>query len=160
MPVRVHVEIDSGAANAPSHAVNLVEFAVRTILRREGFTGKKSASVTVLLTDDARLRQLNRDFAGDDHTTDVLSFEAQRDDGFPLADFEGIVDSIGDIAISVAQTERQAGEKGVPFERELAMLAIHGTLHLLGYDHASPAEERVMFGKTDEALGEIFETDS
>ena len=157
MPVRVDVEIDHGAANVPSHAVDLVDLAVRTILRREGFIGARSALVTVLLTGDERLRQLNRDFAGDDHATDVLSFEAQPNDGFPVANFEGAVDSIGDIAISIAQTKRQAEEKGVPFERELAMLAIHGTLHLLDYDHASPPEERVMFGKTDEALAAIFE---
>ena len=158
MPVRVHVEIDRGAANVPSHTVDLVEFAVCTILHREGFTGKKSASVTVLLTGDARLRQLNRDFAGDDHTTDVLSFETQRDDEFPGDVHERLADHIGEIAISMDQVERQAEQKCVAFERELAMLAIHGALHLLGYDHASPEEERVMFGKTDEALGEIFNT--
>ena len=63
---------------------------------------------------------------------------------------------LGDIAISVPQTKRQALAKGVTFERELAMLAIHGTLHLLGYDHAEPEDERVMFGKTDDALDEVF----
>ena len=70
------------------------------------------------------------------------------------------MNQIGDIAISVPQAKRQSLAKNVPFERELAMLAIHGTLHLLGYDHALPNEERVMFSKTDGALGEIFDADA
>ncbi len=156
MTVRVEVEIDHGAVSVPSHAANVVELAVRTILLREGFVGERSASVTVLLTGDARLHQLNQEFAGEDHMTDVLSFEAEPDGGFAAIADEWSPDRIGDIAISIPQTERQALDKGVPFKRELAMLAIHGTLHLLGYDHASPEDELVMFGKTDDALSEIF----
>ena len=139
--------------------MEIVQNAVNAILKREGFTSERSASVTVLLTDDARLRQLNRDFAGDDHATDVLSFsiESEMDFPVPIDDSDGdTAPAIGDIAISIPQTRRQSAEKSVSFERELAMLAIHGTLHLLGYDHATPDEERVMFGKTDEALEGIF----
>jgi probable rRNA maturation factor len=155
MSIQVNVEIDRRAAGElrGTEDKEVVELAVRVILRREGFTRDRSA--TVLLTGDDRLHQLNRDFAGEDHATDVLSFEARRGDDFPVAD--GMVDSIGDIAISIPQAKRQAFDKGIAFKRELAMLAIHGTLHLLGYDHASPDEEQVMFGKTDGALSEIFD---
>ena len=131
--------------------------AIDTILKREGYSGDRPAHVTVLLTGDARLKRLNRDFAGEDHVTDVLSFGAETEDDFPNYESESIPwVRLGDIAISVPQTNRQATDKGVPFERELAMLAIHGTLHLMGYDHAEPEEERVMFGKTDDALNEVF----
>lgn len=160
MPIQVEVEIDHGIGNLGADAAQIVEASIRTILRRESFADDQPTSFTVLLTSDERLRQLNRDHAGDDYVTDVLSFEAQSDDEFPtFAEDESVV-RIGDIAISIPQTKRQASEKSVAFEHELAMLAIHGTLHLLGYDHASPDEERVMFGKTDDALAEIFDQSS
>lgn len=157
MAIQVEVEIDHGAPDLPPCTAEVVEQSVRAILRHEGFTDDRPASVTILLTDDERLRQLNRDYADEDHVTDVLSFEAKPDDGFPAFAEDDPDESIGDIAISIPQTQRQASEKSVAFERELAMLAIHGTLHLLGYDHATPGEEREMFGKTDDALNEMFD---
>ena len=159
MANQVEVEIDFRAALVSATNIELVRQSVATILRREGFVGDRVASVAILLTGDERLRRLNREFAGEDHVTDVLSFEAYTGAPFPNGDDDSSINQIGDIAISVPQAERQAIEKQVPFERELAMLAIHGTLHLLGYDHATPEEERVMFGRTDKALDEIFETD-
>ena len=153
----VDVEIDGVAITASEAEMQVVEVAVETILKREGFSSDQFAGVTVLLTGDTRLRQLNRDFAGEDHVTDVLSFGAETDLNFPVQEDDDIHRvRLGDIAISVPQTKRQALDKGVTFERELAMLAIHGTLHLLGYDHAEPEDERVMFGKTDDALDEVF----
>ena len=159
MSNRVDVEIDEGAITASDADVQLVRCAVDAILRREGYVADRNASVVVFLTGDARIRQLNRDFAGEDHVTDVLSFGLELDEDFPGSGGETAQNRLGDIAISVPQTGRQATEKNVRFERELAMLAIHGTLHLLGYDHALPDEERVMFGKTDEALAELIGAD-
>ena len=156
----VDVEIDEGAVTAFDADVRLVRRAVDTILKCEGFSDAQDTTVVVLLTGDARIRQLNREFAGDDHVTDVLSFGAEPHDNFPADIGENFPDRIGDIAISLPQTKRQSDEKNVPFERELAMLAIHGTLHLLGYDHALPEDERIMFGKTDDALAEIFGCDA
>ncbi len=66
------------------------------------------------------------------------------------------LDRLGDIAISLPQVERQAAENGKPPERELAMLTVHGVLHLLGYDHAEPDDEKIMFGKTDVILQGLF----
>ena len=153
----VDVEIDEVAITASEAEMHVVEVAVDTILKREGFSADQFARVTVLLTGDTRLRQLNRDFAGEDHATDVLSFGAETELNFPDQVDDDIHSvRLGDIAISVPQTKRQAVDKGVTFERELAMLAIHGTMHLLGYDHAEPDDERVMFGKTDDALDEVF----
>ena len=157
---QVEVEIDEGAAQVSTACIDVVEKAVVEILIREGFLGQRVVSVTVLLTGDARLHELNQEFAGEDYVTDVLSFESESNSGFPAFEDDESNESLGDIAISIPQTKRQALEKGVSFERELAMLAIHGTLHLLGYDHASPKEERVMFGKTDDALDVIFGADA
>ena len=154
------MEIDEGVIAASAADVRMVRRAVDTILKREGFSDDQNTTVVVLLTGDARIRQLNREFAGDDHVTDVLSFGVEPHDDFPAAIGENSPDRIGDIAISLPQTKRQSDEKHVPFERELAMLAIHGTLHLLGYDHALLEDERIMFGKTDDALAEIFGCDA
>ncbi len=153
--IQVEIEVDEASTFVDAESIRTVERAIQTILGREGFGDHRHASVTVLLTGDARLRELNREFAGEDHATDVLSFAAEPSDGFPIVD-QDPDDYLGDIAISIPQTERQARDKNQPFVRELSMLAIHGTLHILGYDHATADEERIMFGKTDEALDELF----
>ena len=130
--------------------------------------------ITVLITGDERIRELNREFKGEDQITDVLSFNAygdtessmskegeSEDNEWPkfdssIVDDELESDRLGDIAISLPQVVRQATENGKSADRELAMLTIHGVLHLLGYDHAEVAEEKVMFGKTDVILAKIF----
>jgi len=90
--------------------------------------------LTVRVTGDRELRRLNRSFLGDDHTTDVLSFPSgELDSGY-----------LGDIALSWPAVVRQAGEHGHPEDVEAALLVVHGLLHLLGWDHATPGEERKM----------------
>lgn len=157
MSVTIDVECDEAVVPASDALVTTVRKSVETILLIEGFDEGKSCAVAVLITGDERIRELNREFAGEDHVTDVLAFQAE-----PITDISQELDDaesvgfIGDIAISAPQTERQASDKGCSFERELSMLAIHGTLHLLGYDHAEPYDAKVMFGKTDRALVSLF----
>ncbi len=143
--------------------ITLVCRAAEAALDAEHSVGPDA--VTVLLSDDSRLRQLNREFNGEDAVTDVLSFnevdgwhngtppEQVAGDEFSIP---GEEQRLGEIVISLQQTKRQSDERSVPFERELAMLTVHGVLHLLGYDHADPEEERVMFGKTDAVLARLF----
>lgn len=160
---QVEVEVDEAVPEASFIDPRLVESAVSCILNREGVS--PASSVNVLLTGDDGIRALNRQFANDDHATDVLAFPADVHEPFlsELASLENGDDAsqqrqfLGDIALSVHQVSRQALQQGIATERELAMLAIHGTLHLLGYDHVTPDEERVMFGKTDAALAELLE---
>jgi len=92
------------------------------------------AVVCVLLTDDERMRALNREFRKVDETTDVLTF--------PAGDFPNV--PLGDIAISVPCAKRQAQARGVPLEVELTYLAIHGGLHLLGHDDEDEAGHKKM----------------
>lgn len=99
------------------------------------------AALTVLLTDDAYLQELNRHYRGEDRATDVLSFPA----GEPMPGSEELLDYLGDIAISVPFAEKQAATQGHTTEAELQLLAVHGVLHLLGYDHLEPDEKTVMW---------------
>ncbi len=89
--------------------------------------GAPSGSATVALVTDGRMQKLNRDFRGLDKPTDVLSFRSNRKGGS-----EGY---LGDIVISVETAERQARRLRSTLPRELEILALHGFLHLLGYDH-------------------------
>ncbi len=142
--------------------VAIVDSAAESTLNAEHVAGPDN--VTVLLSDDRKLRDLNRQFNDEDSVTDVLSFNDVEGwhNGTPPPnlsssefDAPGETPRLGEIAISLEQTKRQAAERSVPFERELAMLVIHGVLHLLGYDHAEPEDERVMFSKTDAVLERI-----
>jgi probable rRNA maturation factor len=90
--------------------------------------------VAVRVTGDRELRRLNREFLGEDHATDVLSF--------PTGDLSS--GYLGDLALSWPAVRRQAEAYGHPPEVEAALLAVHGLLHLLGWDHATPPEEREM----------------
>ncbi len=107
------------------------------------------SSLTLMLTDDAVLRDLNRSYRGFDKPTDVLSFE----DG--EAPFEGAPIYLGDIAISVPQAERQAEAGGHVVSAELQLLTVHGVLHLLGYDHATPDEKAAMWQAQAAILTEL-----
>jgi probable rRNA maturation factor len=85
--------------------------------------------VTVALISDARMRTLNRAFRGKDYATDVLSFPVEKET------------FLGDIAIATGVAERQAEEAGHPVSTELRVLALHGLLHLIGYDHERDSGE-------------------
>ncbi|MCA9972526.1 MAG: rRNA maturation RNase YbeY [Anaerolineales bacterium] len=94
--------------------------------------------LSCLLTDDAQVQQLNREFRGVDGPTDVLSFPA----GEPMP---GMDTYLGDIAVSVPYAERQAAAAGHRMAEELQLLAIHGVLHLLGHDHDTPEAKAAMW---------------
>lgn len=89
-------------------------------------------SLTLRISGDRALRRLNRDFLQEDHATDVLSFPS------------GESPYLGDVVVSWPAVLRQASEFGHPASAELALLSVHGLLHLLGWDHAEPVDEAEM----------------
>ncbi len=105
------------------------------------------SELSIVLTDDARLQQLNREYLGIDAPTDVLSFPASETDPETGARY------IGDILISIPRAQAQADAAGHPLESEVQLLVVHGVLHLLGHDHAE-AEEKARMWK---AQAEILE---
>jgi probable rRNA maturation factor len=111
-------------------------------------------TVTVLtLTGDADLREYNRRYRGLDEPTDVLAFAAQDD---PIDQrFQappGTEHWLGDVVISLPRARQQARDAHHPINDEVRLLAVHGFLHLLGYDHAEPDEETAMTALTDRIL--------
>jgi len=117
--------------------------AVSALLEREGVA--PGASVSIVLADDATVRALNQQYRGIDRPTDVLSFRAEAS-GLPAEP------ELGDLIIALPYLERQAEAEGHAFADELLLAVIHGTLHLLGYDHDSPSSQDRMWTLQAEAL--------
>ena len=120
------------------------------------------ACLNLLFTDNEGIRELNREFRGIDQATDVLSFPAYEL-STPLAECLDEVEAeyvegelfLGDIAISMERAQEQAEEYGHGLVRETAFLALHGTLHLVGYDHMTPEEEKIMTQKQEALLQSV-----
>ncbi len=98
------------------------------------------ADVSVTLCDNEYIRRLNKQYRGKDKHTDVLSFPLYEDGDFDIGECISCA-MLGDIVISLERAKEQALEIGNSFLREIAFLAIHSTLHLLGYDHERSKEE-------------------
>ena len=118
----VEVLAPSPAGRSHVPACRRLLFALLRATRRTG------AGVTLLLTTDAEIRRLNRSFRSLDRTTDVLSFPFE-------GDLEPRQAHLGDIAISMPRASSQAKRAGWPLASEMALLVMHGYLHLLGHDH-------------------------
>jgi probable rRNA maturation factor len=152
-PHDVLIEFDDEIARADRAGVDLG--ALRDLLRRTlAEDAPSDSAVMVLLGGDELLQRLNLAHRGVDAPTDVLSFEATADDdGFPAAQGDSEARYLGDIAISVETVRRQAAEAGLTAAEELAHVALHGLLHLLGYDHESEHEAAAMRAREEAALG-------
>ena len=111
--------------------------------------------VDITIVDDEEIHQLNRDYRNVDRPTDVLSFALDEDDEDEPELLEGQLHLLGDIIISAETATRQAEEFGHGFEREIVYLAVHGLLHLLGYDHMVEEDKVIMRAKEEEALRAI-----
>lgn len=108
--------------------------------------------VDITIVDDEEIHQLNRDYRNVDRPTDVLSFALDEDDEDEPELLEGQLHLLGDIIISAETATRQAEEFGHGLEREIVYLAVHGLLHLLGYDHMVEEDKVIMRAKEEEAL--------
>jgi probable rRNA maturation factor len=125
--------------------------------------GHPQSRLTLVVTGDEEVQALNLQFLGEDHPTDVLSFpsaEEATEPGRPVfvtapeAEPETAA-YLGDILIALPFARRQAADLGRELRAELRLLAVHGTLHLLGYDHAEPEEEAIMWARQDAILAQV-----
>lgn len=139
MEIEVEVSVGEGVESPvdPSR----VEAAVRHVLRAEGI---EAAEISVALVSDAEIAALNQDYLQHEGPTDVISF-ALHEEGEP---------PLGDIYVGVEQAARQAAEFGATPAEEVVRLAVHGTLHVLGYDHpeGDGRTESGMFSRQEELL--------
>jgi probable rRNA maturation factor len=108
--------------------------------------------VGVVVTDDEQIRLLNREYAGEDHATDVLAFSLTEGEDFAKPDE---TERIGEVVISMETAVRQAEDAKIDLESEIGHLLVHGVLHLRGYDHLGEDEERVMRAKERAILVEV-----
>lgn len=106
--------------------------------------------LSLLITDDTTVHELNRTYRGIDETTDVLAFAFQEDTEFPSIS-DGTA-HLGEVIISCPQAVKQAEDFGHSFKDEISILTIHGVLHLLGYDHESSEDEERMQARESEVL--------
>lgn len=128
-----------------------LELALQTVLDQEHAVG----DVTLLVADDDAIADLNRRFLGQDGPTDVLSFPAHEEGGVEFVLPVELDPYLGDIIIAFPYAQRQAQSLGREVGDELELLAVHGALHLLGYDHADPAEQADMWARQDAILRDL-----
>lgn len=124
-----------------------VKKLVSTVLKELGCSEHE---ISILLTDDEGIRELNKKYLNRDRPTDVLAFSMR----------EGLYaeitpDLLGDVVISVERARQQAEDEGISLEEEMALLLIHGILHLLGYNHEGPDEEARRMRQKEEELKKL-----
>lgn len=143
-PPRIDVQVQD-----PAYAVDaahLVQAAQTTLTQQ----GQPQAALSIVIDSDAAVQALNVQFRGVDAPTDVLSFPAD-----PLP--EGLAEAddapyVGDLVIAYPYASTQAARLGHPLKDSLALLVVHGTLHLLGHDHDTPARKAAMWQAQAQAL--------
>lgn len=147
MDLEIYDETKNGVPEEHAQLVkDVLEYAGKYIKLKE------NTEMSVTFVNNDRIQEINREYRGVDRATDVISFaieDSAEDDEFPIVMdeelAEEIPENIGDIFVSVDKVGEQAEFLEHSYERELGFLVVHGFLHLNGYDHMEPEDEKVMF---------------
>ena len=151
--VKVIISNDQKQVKIPTGVRMLVRRCCNAVLINEQFEG--SAEVSVTFVDDARIRELNKQYRNIDKSTDVLSFPLGIDGVYDVNNDTG-AQMLGDIVISMEHAVEQAKLYGHSLQREIGFLTVHSMLHLLGYDHEQGGLEQVhMREKEETALAQL-----
>ena len=133
----------------------MIERVVVETLKQENLA-HEFIECSFIFVDNEQIREINANYRQKDAVTDVITFAIEDEmpgeikiQGIPMPRM------LGDVFISLPRTREQAERYGHSFERELSFLAVHGCLHLLGYDHIEPEEEKIMFGKQEDVLNAL-----
>jgi probable rRNA maturation factor len=118
-------------------------------------TGERPVELSVRLTGDEDVRALNAEWRGKDRPTNVLSFPLADEEELESAETDGPELMLGDIVLARGVCETEAGEKGIPMRDHATHLLVHGTLHLLGYDHHDDAAANDMEAREVRALARL-----
>jgi probable rRNA maturation factor len=150
--LEINVLIEEGLEAAPD--AGWLQKIVEATLNAEN--APPSVEISLVITGQERIRELNREYRGADRPTDVLSFSLSEEKaGEEPASFIGPPDGLlhlGEVIISYPQAAIQAREQGHSVNREIAVLIIHGVLHILGYDHEEPEGETAMQNREKQVL--------
>lgn len=157
MYIEMNDETGQVSAQMQEQITDLLQFAAEKI-------GKQNKEMAVTFVDNARVHEVNLEYRGIDRPTDVVSLEYKPEQEI-LFDEEDLLDNpelaemmedfdayIGELFISIDKAREQAEDYGHSFDREMGFLAVHGFLHINGYDHYTPEEEAEMFGLQEEIL--------
>ena len=151
--MRLEIDFIDETNEIEEAAQQLVENVLQFAAQKENI--EEGTELSVTFVDNCRIQEINKEYRNKDAATDVISFamEEMGEDEMKIigADIPRI---LGDIIISIERTKEQADEYGHSFDRELGFLALHGFLHLLGFDHMTESDEKVMFTKQKEILDE------
>lgn len=131
--------------NSKIEELSEVDSVIQLAIKKEHL---KEVSFNIIIVDNNYIHKLNKEYRGKDRATDVITF-ALEDENF---DIPMPLRILGDIYISIEKAIEQANEYGHSLKRELSFLAVHGFYHLLGYDHMTKEEEKIMFAKQEEVL--------
>ena len=143
----MHIEVYQEGVSLPDKGLS-GDWVRRVAVACAERVGLKSARFSIIVTNDAYIRNINREFRSDDRPTDVISF-SNRENPFPAVDDSS--EEIGEIYISLQRAEEQAKEYMVSLVQETKRLIVHGILHLAGYDHErSDQDEELMLGLEEE----------
>ena len=148
MTAPLSIEISRNSEGWPEHLDARAEQAVREALTQSKAKITGASELSIVLTDDAEQRNLNRDWRGIDKATNVLSFPQIE----PFAPVSGL---LGDIILGRETLVKEADEQGVSFDDHFTHLVVHGFLHLLGYDHIEDADALVMEGLETQILASL-----
>lgn len=127
--------------------LEVVKMFTRDILNANLEKKDKDVYVSILFTNNEKIKELNSKYRGKDSSTDIISF-AYNDH----KEIKEEVEILGDIVVSIEKVKEQAKEYGHSFEREFYYILIHGILHLLGYDHIENRDKKIMREKEEEIL--------
>ena len=150
----ISLENDQDIIVIPEKLEQLLSDGLNAVAKLHGLGEQEEVDITIVTDDE--IHTLNRDYRNVDRATDVLSFALDEDGGEPELVGGPEVHLLGDIIISAETAMRQAEEFGHGLEREIVYLAVHGLLHLLGYDHERGlTEEKEMFALQDQIIAAL-----
>ncbi len=138
----------------------LLRRAAKAALKAEGVD--EDCIISIMLTDDEGIHEINLEQRGIERATDVLSFPMNElipgefDSEYCEYDFETDMIMLGDMVLSLERCAQQAEEYGHSFEREVSYLCVHSVLHLLGYDHLDEAEQKAQMRAREDAIMDII----
>jgi probable rRNA maturation factor len=148
----MHIDFHDSTNEMPAEYVDLIQRILKYTAKEEGVATE--AEMSVNFVDNEEIQELNRNYRQKNEPTDVISF-ALLDNVDEDVEIEGadIPIALGDIVISLDKAKEQAREYEHSLEREVCFLAVHGLLHLLGYNHTTEEDEKKMFQKQNDILG-------